>query len=89
MRDHTVPLPLAPTPPLVHPAFLPANEDASAKTQLTTPPCPPPIFHCTWHLQNCMDLLLPALTNAGVELQTVLDLAACPTISSCLTVGSD
>ena len=39
-------------------------------------------------LQNCMDLLLPALTNAGVDLQTLLDLTSCPTTSSCLNVGS-
>lgn len=36
-----------------------------------------------------MDLLLPALTSAGVELQTLLDLASCPATSSCLSVGSD
>ncbi|PRW44415.1 putative kinase [Chlorella sorokiniana] len=40
-------------------------------------------------LQNCMDLLLPALTSAGVELQTILDLASCPTTSSCLNLGSN
>ena len=38
----------------------------------------------TLALTNCLDVLIPAITSAGLDINALGDLATCPTTPTCL-----